>query len=241
MNRSILIEKIRSNINSSGFHISAVNQDLTPRFAYTIGLFEILGFELIYAGGMNFLLDDINVIINSIGSSLLSKKNNSKNEFIINKYGLFNLTEVHQSWSKNMLLGAHDYYNVTTIPCFQINPISNNKSLDTPTMNIIYDEKEQTIWSWMTRDFNWNVPKLSKCIINNDILFGAKALEIMRWEEDEWEVFTSNSQTINEEDMRIIPLTTLIGIDITLMRILELEVGKGLIRELPTNEWENWG
>lgn len=65
-NREEFKEIIKSNIAKSGHHITIVTGGPDPRYGYTIGLNEKFGFELIIAGAIIFLQDDIYSIINSI-------------------------------------------------------------------------------------------------------------------------------------------------------------------------------
>jgi len=241
MDREIFSKKINHNITEYGFHINVVNQKLTPRYAYSIGLINSCGFELVLAGCMDLLYDDVISIMNNIGNKLLKHDETIDAQFILGQNGLYKLRKIHESWSEIMLLGAKDFFNFDDIPSCQIYPCNDKISFDVPNMDEIFLPNSQPIWSWLTNENNSTFPIDSKVIVNKDILFGAKALEIMRWEENEWEIYSTNSDNLNEHDMRIIPLTTMIGAESTLGRILDLEVGKGLVRKLPSNEWEDWG
>jgi hypothetical protein len=53
--RAKALEQIKHNIEKSGFHVYIVmGAGPTPRFAYTIGLRESLGAELVLAGGLYY-------------------------------------------------------------------------------------------------------------------------------------------------------------------------------------------
>jgi hypothetical protein len=69
--RERALEVIRENIACSGHHtyvVSAGGQ--TPRFAYTIGVSESIGVELILAGAIFYMKDDLVTIINEIPAKM---------------------------------------------------------------------------------------------------------------------------------------------------------------------------
>lgn len=63
------------------------------------------------------------------------------------------------------------------------------------------------------------------------MLYGEKATELTRWETNEWKIFSGSGPDVPKEDIRIIPLAILIGIDKSLEPALHLDVGKGLSRD----------
>lgn len=241
MNREDFLDHIKDNILKHRFHINVVSQEFTPRFAYTIGLFNKNGYELVLAGNMDLLYDDIIYILNFIGNKLINHEETTGSRFEINIKSMFELRKVDESWTDIMLLGVNDFYNDKSILSYQIHQIGNMTSVDIPNMNCKFKPEDQPIWRWLTCKNDLNIPQNSKVVINKDILYGAKALEIMRWDENEWEIYSMNPENLDEDDMRIIPVSTIIGIDNSLERILELNVGKGLIRDSPNNAWESWG
>ncbi len=63
----------------------------------------------------------------------------------------------------------------------------------------------------------------------------------MRWEKDDWQVFTQNGNNIDENALRVLPITTILGIDETLFPITKLNIGKGLWRSEDELIWNDWG
>jgi len=51
MGKEKYIEEIKSNIQKFGYHVTYVIADISPSFAYTIGLSQTFNFELVIAGG----------------------------------------------------------------------------------------------------------------------------------------------------------------------------------------------
>lgn len=212
-----------------------------PRFAYTIGCKNILGSEFVFAGGESYSKFDVSKIISE--SVILAKeKSDWKSIFIeVASIGYFSLSKVDKSWSELLILGAFDYYNQADIQVWQILPDKNHSTLDVPDMSQIFDVDSQPVWQWLSRDWNYPVPNNSMSFTNLKVLFGEKATEVMRWEKDEWEIFSGAGPDVSEEDRRIVPLGVLIGIDASLKPAIFLEVGKGLWRDKVELEWNSWG
>ena len=63
-----VLDKIKSSINTHGYHVRIVEGGPLPRFAYTIGLYEKSEFEIVFAGGAFFTFDWSVEILNPICS-----------------------------------------------------------------------------------------------------------------------------------------------------------------------------
>jgi len=70
---------------------------------------------------------------------------------------------------------------------------------------------------------------------------GEPITELMRWEEGEWEMFAGPGPEVQKEDIRVVSLGTILGLDNTLLPAVHLEIGKGLWRTDKDSEWQNWG
>ncbi len=64
------LEAIARNISKFGHHLYLIAGAASPRFAYTIGLGETLGFELVLAGAAFYDTDAVKRIVNAIASRL---------------------------------------------------------------------------------------------------------------------------------------------------------------------------
>jgi len=234
MTRSEFLEIIKTNINNRDYHLTLVNGGQNPEYSYSIGLTEKFGFELIIAGGFISIEDNESIFryvyqqLQS-GSTVDSKFVLSDNTYYLNK--------VDSSWCEKLMLGVYDYYNVDEITAYQIIP--ENRTLDTPLMSqpIIANDP---IWKWLDMDWNIEVPKKSYVITDIDSLKGKTIVELMRWEDHVWEMFSGPGPEFKEEDIRIVPLGTILGIDDTLQRTVNLAVGKGLWRDNKDSEWNDW-
>lgn len=72
--RKVALDDIRENIARSGQHVYVVAGGSTPRFAYTIGVSESIGIELILAGAVFYTLDEVVRIINEIAVQLKAQR-----------------------------------------------------------------------------------------------------------------------------------------------------------------------
>src|SRR5215469_10327770 len=91
--RKRALEDIRENIARSGFHVYLVMSDVNPRFAYTIGLSESVGAELILAGAIFYMKDDVLQVIKAIAPQL--KADHARRAFEVDGQGSFSLRHAH--------------------------------------------------------------------------------------------------------------------------------------------------
>jgi hypothetical protein len=232
------LTKIKENIKEYGHHVTIVSNGIAPRYAYTIGVKEALGIELIFAGGMFYMQDEVLEIVNEIVGQL--KNSSNFDGFQIGSRGSFELSKVHHSWSSLMMLGYFDFYKVTTVAALQIIPGSTHFTLDVPDMSKEWNLDSEPIWKWLSKTWDNPVPENSTIVTNLAALRGAKITEVMRWEQDEWEAFVGPGPDVRKEDIRVVSVGTLLGIDASLEPILTLPVGNGLWRDSADLTWHEW-
>ena len=155
------IEKVRSNINQYGHHITIVNGGGLPRYAYTIGLMKTLGIELVFAGGIHFLKDELYHIINTVAESLKTEQDTEKIKLNIDGLGSFTISNVKSSWSKSLMLGAFDFFELNELKAFQIRPDSRHSTLDIPDMSKEIDLESESIWQWHGKEWPYEIPQNS--------------------------------------------------------------------------------
>jgi hypothetical protein len=83
------------------------------------------------------------------------------------------------------------------------------------------------------------VPKDSVALTDLDVLRGARITEVMRWEEDQWEIFSGSGPEIPESERRVVPLGILLETDESLVQAVDLRVGTGFWRD-EDSEWNPW-
>lgn len=236
MTKKEFLHIIRTNIDEIGYHFTLVNGGQHPDFSYAIGLTEKLGFELIIAGGGFISMEENGLIFNCIVNQLKSGHPVDSEFFLPNNDTCY-LTKVDSSWSKKLMLGVYDYYNVDEITAYQIIP--KDRTMDIPLMSEPMIPNDP-IWKWL--DINWDIdaPKNSYVITDIDSLRGKTIVELTRWEEHVWEMFSGPGPDVSENDIRTVPLGTIVGIDSTLEVITNLTVGQGLWRDDKYSSWQDW-
>ncbi len=238
--REQAIEQIRKNIAGKGFHTYVVSGGGDPHYAYTIGLTEALGAELILAGAYFYKLDDVPHIIESVVDRLSFQGEMEGQNIVLDPWGSFSLRTVDASWIKLLMLGALDFYQSKVIRAFQIVPDESHETLDVPKMHRPWNPVLEPAWRWLQQKWPYAIPIQSVAITNLDALRGKRITEVMRWEEDEWEIFAGAGPDIREEDRRVVPLGVLLAADESLLPAIDLDVGSGLWRDA-VSSWHPWG
>jgi hypothetical protein len=236
--RNEALDQIQQNIASSGMHIYVVSGGAVPRFSYTIGLSETLGYELVLAGAIRYFLTDVSQIFSLLVKSLPTSTP-TEQSFRLGDFGSFTLSKVHQSWSEEMLLGAFDYYKRKSIPALQLVPDQEHWTVDIPNLNEPWGPESQPVWKWLKHPWLFDVSEDSLVVTNLKALEGTKVTEVARWEESEWEAFAGSGPDTEEADFRVVPLGTMIASDPSLEFMLGLEVGKGCWRD-GNGDWNLW-
>lgn len=235
---SMFEKLIKDKIGTYGYHITSVINGVEPSYTYTIGLYEKTGFELVFAGGIYYMRNEVEEIVNSIVDQF--RVLSTSDVFTVKSYGSFRLSSVHPSWSTLMLLGVFDHYKTDAVQAFQIIPDDEHFTLEIPDMSNEWIGSSEPVWKWLAKEWDYPVPKNSTVATNMEFFFGQKITEVARWETDEWEAFVGPGPDVGEKDVRIISLGTLLGIDPSLLPIVELEVGKGIWRDPVELNWQKW-
>ena len=212
-----------------------------PRYAYTIGLSALFNFELIFAGGTNYLKDELSLIFDTIFEELNNDKSISNRNITVGALGTFSLGTVKASWSKLMMLGVFDYYKTDHITAFQIIPDSDHRTLDIPDMAKEMNISSDPVWQWLIRKWDYAAPEDSTVVTNIKALLGEAITEVLRWEDSAWEMFAGDGSEVKKEDVRVVSLGTILGIDRTLLPVINLDIGEGLWRGSVNLSWNNWG
>ena len=240
--RETAIAKIRENIRRHGHHIYIVSPSRqTPRFAYTIGLRDNLGYELVLAGATIFSAEQTSTIVNEIARKLCGNEMSEKEVTAVGSFGSFDLREAALSWVQLMLKGATDFYGSLNIRAMQIVPDDMHCTFDVPNMGRPWDSSDQPVWQWLQNPWTYPVPESAKAITNLDALRGSPVTEAVRWTDDQWELFAGSGPDVPKGEVRIVPIGTLLSADSSIAPILELKVGKGLWRHDRYDEWHEWG
>jgi hypothetical protein len=216
-----------------------VSEAPVPRFAYTIGLRERVGVELILAGAILYMKDEVVQILNDIAAQLKSRVATETPVFAAPPNGSFTLRKADSSWAKMLMLGAFDYYKADGIAALQIVPDEGHRTIDVPDLSEPWSATGAPAWQWLHNPWTFPVPQRSVAATNLAALRGERITEAVRWEEDEWEISAGPATEVPKDDMRVVPIGTLIAVDSTLSRVVELAIGEGVWRDESSN-WQPW-
>jgi len=233
------LRQIREHISEHGFHTYVVTGGGYPHFGYTIGLTESLGAELILAGSYFYRLDDVSQVIQSAKSTLLPPVDWKVARAETESWGTFSFRKVEASWASALMLGAFDYYPGKSIEAYQIVPDEAHSTVDVPDLSKAWSPTHTPGWRWLNEAWPFPVPKTSVALTDLSVLRGARITEVMRWEEDEWEIFSSDGWTIPESERRVVPLGILLDADKSLLPAVDLRVETGFWRDRDSN-WNSW-
>jgi Domain of unknown function (DUF4262) len=241
-----MLEIIKRNVEGYGFHVYHISGGPCPRFSYSIGLRDLVGAEVVFAGGAFFEGPEPGKIMDCICRRLLGDaKSGRKREdvvsgiFPVNGLGTFALRRAHDSWVRVMLLGALDYYDSPSVPAFQIVPEAKHQTLDVPDLSKPRSLRADPGWAWLDEPWPYEIPKGSLAMTNLLALHGARIGEAVRWE-DGWHLYASQESPVEDKDLRLLPIGLLLGADPSLEPVVKLEVGQALWRGGEDGVWEPW-
>ena len=236
-----VLKEYDSNFKKFGYHLNVVFGGSSPRFAYTIGCKNKFGFELVFAGGEYYFLNDVKTIFAKVINQLELNLNSVNLEIDLNELGTFSLNKVDITWSELLILGALDYYSTKNLPSMQIIPCNKFKTLDVPDLSVTYNHLQQPIWKYHTQDWVFPISKKSKAETSLNVLFGKTVTEVIRLEENEWQMLSDEDHEIQQVDIRLVPISILLAIDTTLEEVLDLKVLFAVRREDKNSVWNDWG
>jgi nucleoid DNA-binding protein len=238
--RADALEVIERNIALHGHHVYLVTGEASPRYAYSIGLTGTLGAELLLAGAIQFSADEVRRIVNGVAEQL---RHAAGTESVIRlaMLGSFTLRSVKPDWVKLLMLGAIDYYKDREVVAYQILPDEAHWTIDIPALDDGWSASANQPWKWLIEEWPYEVPRSSVATTNISALRGARITEAARWEEDEWELFAGSGPDVKPQDVRVVPLGVLLGVDEMLGAVVNLGVGQALWRDGSAGTWKRWG
>ena len=239
--RQRALNEIREHIAKFGFHTYVVTGGGDPHFGYTVGLTESLGAELILPGTYFYELDDVSKVIKSIIVRLSPPVAWDTTSVEADTWGTFSFRKVHMSWATALMLGAFDYYRGKSIEAYQIVPDEAHWTIDVPDLSQPWSPTQAPGWRWLKEEWRYPVPRDSMALTDLTVLRGGRITDVMRWEEDQWEIFSGFAPDIPESERRAIPLGVLLEADKSLLPAVDLRVETGFWRDKGESEWHPWG
>ncbi|MFI5783698.1 DUF4262 domain-containing protein [Nocardia sp. NPDC051570] len=236
--RAARLDQIKSDIDKYGFTVTLVPAEAIPRFAYTIGLINPLGFDLLMTGGSFYDQQAVHKIMSVIAATL--REDPTVRTVDLDTLGSFALRPAHQTWVRQLALGAVDYYENKNVSMMQIVPDSSHVTIDVPNASEPWASEREPVWRWVRESWEHPVPRNSVATTNLAALKGEPITEWMRWEEDAWEMFAGPGPDVAAEDSRVVPLGTLLGADPSLQLAANVGIGTGYWRTDRGSEWTLW-
>lgn len=230
-----------ANIAKYGVQWIVVQRSELPRWAYSIGLTERGGPEVVIAGAVALSLDELREVLEAFASSAESRLGKLPENLTIQGWSI---RSAHPSWVEGLLLGANRYYE-RTVDAVQLVPPPERWTIDTPSLSAPWSPGTEPVWRWLADEEPWTFSFKREAIAFADVavLQGRRpARTAGLWEEDEWEVFSYSDDeraNIDPADVRPIPLATLIAAFPDLAPLGGMVVGDALIRE-GAGPWETW-
>jgi uncharacterized protein DUF4262 len=239
--RKAALEQIREHIARKGHHVYVVVGSVIPRYAYTIGVSESNGAELILAGASFYSNDEAASILDDIVAQITKTQNWGNAKFEVAGDGFFTLRKVHPSWANEFMLGAMDYYRALDIPAIQVIPDEVHWTIDVPDLTLPLATNKDPAWRWLQEAWPYPVSKNAVAITNLAALRGERITEVTRWEVGEWEMFAGAGPDVAQGEVRAVPLGMLLGWDESLVPVVNLELEEGLWRDpTPNSAWHPW-
>ncbi|HUQ02975.1 MAG TPA: hypothetical protein VM261_10790 [Kofleriaceae bacterium] len=136
-----------------------------------------------------------------------------------------------------LLLGARDYYG-REIRAFQIVPDQEHWTIDIPDMRRSWTAASEPIWRWHHAPWSVAIPPNAVAATTLASLRGVRVTQVARREDVRWELLAGDPDDVHRDDLRFVPLGTLLGADDTLFAIASLEDGAGVRRASPDAPWE---
>ena len=246
--RAEMMKLIEKNIEEHGFHAYLVGQGETPRFVYTIGLWSSIGAELALPGANAFDAIECAQIVHTIRERLEARIKGDGGEsleaaatrsYAVKGCGLFTLRRAHDSWARQLLLGAFDYYRPADVVAYQIVPDASHHTIDIPDMSKEWNAATEPVWRYLDEPWPYPFPTDVNATTNLAAMRGDPVTEVTRYD-DGWEIFAGPGPLVTFQEMRVVPITCLLAADPTLAPILDLEIGDGLWRDGGGESWKVW-
>src|SRR5438270_7276081 len=208
-----VIDAIKEVIATRGFYTYVVSGGGDPHYAYTIGLSQTLGAELIVAGSYFYKLEELPLLIQGVVNTASQSDIFNGGNVALQDWGSFSFRRVDESWVSLLMLGALDFYASEEVKAIQIVPDGFHMTLDVPTMDRPWDPTLEPAWRWLREEWPYAMPIKSVAITDLDALRGGSITEVMRWEEDEWEMFAGQGPSIPQENRRVVPIGVILSTD----------------------------
>lgn len=230
---------IRENLDRYGYHVSLVAGGALPRYAYTIGMSAMAGAELILAGASFFRAQDVKRILDEAVDRVRTMQSLQPPTLQVEGLGSFSFRRIDASWAAGLMTSAIATYG-GEVSAWQVRPDQEHWTLDIPDMCQPWSAERERVWRWMHEPWSYPVPDYAVATTNLDALRGRRITEAARWEVDRWELCAGVGSATPSDEIRLVPLATLLATDASLEAVIELKMGQALWRNDTGGAWQVW-
>jgi hypothetical protein len=232
-------DRIRSSIERCGHFTVLVQGGTHPRYLYTIGLTDAVGFEVVVAGESTLLARDAFAFIDDVADLARSDISLRSGDSLTLASGQeCTLVPADPTWAQTLMLWANEFYG-RTVSALHAIPADPAHSIDRPDMSAPLESHTAGAWRWSFEEWPFDAPADSSVATHLDVVAGAPVTEVTRWEVGYWEM-VSGPGVQEEDSMRVMPLGTLLASDPALHEALTLDIGQGLWRPAAEDPWRSW-
>ncbi|MCA9644221.1 MAG: DUF4262 domain-containing protein, partial [Myxococcales bacterium] len=200
--------QVAHHIQTRGQHVHLVHPTSVPGWGHTIGLSGEFGYELILAGAAYHTTDELMHVLNSVAAQL---RGGTTDRFRVDGLGNFTLGACDASWSEHLLGRAAAHYGSSKISAQQLVPDREHWTVDTPSLSQRFTPESAPAWRWLAEPWNLAIPETAHVATTLEILQGAHATHIARFEADAWEAFGDEPPA--DDDVRVVPISVMLAAD----------------------------
>ncbi|MEZ4370565.1 MAG: DUF4262 domain-containing protein [Polyangiaceae bacterium] len=220
--------QVAHHIETRGQHVHLVHPTSVPGWGHTIGLSAELGYELILAGAAYYSTDEVMHVLNGVAASV---RGGAREPCAVADLGRFTLGSCDASWSEQLLTRAATHYGSTIISARQLIPDTEHWTLDTPDLSQAFTASAAPAWRWLVEPWALPIPESAHVATSLDILRGAPATHVARFEADTYEAFSDEPP--EDAAVRVVPISVMLAADPRMQVLLSLELGAALDLDAP--------
>lgn len=206
--------------------VNAVQQSTIPPYAYTVGLAQSAGCELICAGALRYNVQEIDSILRACAREMVRVGPPRSTSVSVEGLGDFVIGHVHREWLTELIPGQ--LRGAPTSTWYQVVPTCPDPTVDTPDLGMPRSAERDPAWRWLDHPWDLDAPNGSHLVTTLEVLSQRNPLTIFRWELDQWEALDRPAVEIDQDNARVVPLGVLAEIVEDWSPFLNLNVGEGL-------------
>jgi len=232
LRRAFALRRTRECVTRHTHDQYAFEGPLHPRVVFTRGLGSRVGLELVMAGGADLSTSEVGSLVRRVAGRI-GRHPDLTTWIDLGPVGRVRLGACDPSWIRRLTLGSSD--PDSPVETRQIVPEDSLRTIDVPALDRPWCPVTEPIWARLDDQWPFTVPRRSTVETDLDALHGDRVTYISRREHDRWGMFCRPIRAVDE--VRTVPLQTLLGADPSLSVALALDVGQELQRPRSDAGW----